>query len=363
VGDVVTADPRGLDAQLVVHRPGGFSLDLTLGIGPGETVALLGPNGAGKSTAVDALAGLVPLDDGHLVLDGRTLDDPRAGVYLPPEERRLGVVFQDYLLFDHLSVTDNVVFGLTVTGTGRRRARSRADRWLDELDLTALANRHPPELSGGQAQRVALARALAVEPDLLLLDEPMAALDVATRSDLRRRLARHLDRFPGPRLLITHDPTDAFLLADRIHVVEEGRLTQVGAPDDIRRRPATPYVAALAGTNLLTGANDGGLLDLDEHPLTLRTADTHTTGRVLITIHPTAVALHPDQPHGSPRNTWPTTIVSVEALGETNRIVLGSPLPLGVDVTPAASEALGLRPGSRVWASVKATEIVVEPAG
>ena len=357
----MTPDAPGLDAQVVVHVGDTFTLDVELRIDAGTTAALLGPNGAGKSTTVNALAGLLPLDRGRIELAGRVLDDAHGGVFVPPQARRIGVVFQRYLLFDHLDVIDNIGFGPSCRGHNRRQARALARRWLETLELTDLADRRPRQLSGGQAQRVALARALAAEPDLLLLDEPLAALDVETRSQLRRTLASHLADHPGPRLLITHDATDAFLLAERIHVIEDGRIVQVGTSDEIRRRPATSYVAALAGTNLLTGTNTAGTLTLDGHRHALLTSDTHTTGPVLVTVHPTAVALHPDQPHGSPRNTWATTVASIEPLGDITRITLGEPLPISVDITPAATAALGLAPGVVVWAAVKATEVIVSP--
>lgn len=353
---------NGLDAHLVVQLAGGFYLDVAFSIAPGETLALLGPNGAGKSTAVDVLAGLTPLDDGHVVLNNRVLDAPADDVFVVAEQRRIGVVFQDYLLFDHLSVLENLMFGPLALGERKPQARAMANELLERLDMQGLSSRTPPQLSGGQAQRVALARALATQPDLLLLDEALAALDVTTRGTLRRVLAQHLSDFSGPRLLITHDPTDAFLLADRIAIVEDGSLSQVGSAEDIRRRPATPYVAALAGTNLLVGTNRAGFLTLDHHGHDLQTADTSIDGPVLITVHPTAIALHRKQPSGSPRNTWQTRVVSVEPLGDTTRITLGDPLPLGVDITPGATAALNLHEGAAVWASVKATEITVTPA-
>jgi molybdate transport system ATP-binding protein len=360
----VTGDGGGLEARIVVHRGTTFSLDVELRIEAGTTAALLGPNGAGKSTAVNAIAGILPIDRGRIAVAGRSLDDPERGLFVPPEQRRVGVVFQDYLLFEHLSVIDNVAFGPASSRRRRRRRESRqlVWRWIEALDLADLAHRRPRELSGGQAQRVALARALASEPDVLLLDEPLAALDVASRSQLRRTLAEHLSHYGGPRLVITHDPTDAFLLADRVHVVENGRLTQAGTPPEMRCRPATAYVAALAGTNLLTGVNDHGSIALDDHPYVLQAADTHTNGPVLVTIHPSAVALHDDEPHGSPRNTWPTTVATVEPLGEITRVTIAKPVPLTVDITPAATAALGIVPGRAIWASVKATEIAVNPS-
>jgi len=352
-----------LRSHIQLRRTRDFELDIALDIEAGETVALLGPNGAGKSSAVAALAGLVSLDYGRVSLAGRVLDDPTTAEFVPPEQRDIGVVFQDYLLFDHLSVVDNVMFGLTSRGIRRTAARATADHWLGAVGLERVATRRPPELSGGQAQRIALARALAIDPKLLLLDEPLAALDVQTRTDLRRVLAEHLGSFAGPRLLITHDPTDAFLLADRIAIIEDGQITQLGTSDEIRRRPATAYVAALAGTNLLAGRNNNGALTLKAHTTSLQTSDTSVSGDVLIAVHPTAIALHLHEPQGSPRNTWQTTVGSIEPLGDTTRITLGDPLPLGVDITPGSTAALGLAPGKPVWASVKATEVHVTSTG
>jgi molybdate transport system ATP-binding protein len=360
VGQIMTK-LDGLHATFSVRRSESFDLDVVLEIAPGTTAALLGPNGSGKSTTVDALAGLLPIDRGHITLGGRTLDDPGQHVFVAPADRSVGVVFQRYYLFEHLTVLDNIAFGPSVSGRARREAHAVAKKWMDTLDLGELAMRRPAELSGGQAQRVALARALASAPDLLLLDEPLAALDVATRTRLRRVLSAHLGDHAGPRLLITHEPTDAFLLADRIHVLEDGRITQVGTPEEIRRRPATPYVAALAGLNFLTGNNARGTVTLDAHDRVLHCADTHTDGPVVVTIHPTAVALHAEEPHGSPRNTWSTTVSAIEPLGEITRVTLGAPLPLSVDVTPGGAQALDLHSGSAVWVSIKATEISLNP--
>lgn len=359
-----------LDAHLVLHRSNGFVLDLAISIDAGTTVAILGPNGAGKSTAVSALAGLLALDDGHITLDGRDLDRPTAGRFVEPAERRVGVVFQDHLLFDHLTVAENVAFGLHPAGWSRARAARAARPWLDRFDLTDLADRTPTELSGGQAQRVAIARALAAEPDLLLLDEPLAAVDLANRTVLRRRLAEDLARYPGPRVLITHEPADAFALADQILILEEGRRAQLGTTAEIRRHPASPYAAAVAGTNLMFGHNDGrGVITVDpanghhdpaDAPITLQAADSRS-GPVQLVIDPRAISLHPERPTGSHRNVWPTTVDWLEPLGDTTRIMLGAPLALVVDITPSAAAALGLRPGAPVWAALKATEISTSP--
>jgi len=348
----------GLDARIRLARSDGFALDAEIAIPAGRTVALLGPNGAGKSTIVAALAGLLPIDTGRIVLDERVMDDPATGVLVPPEDRTVGVVFQNYALFPHLSVLDNVAFGLRSRGTKKGPAAAAARSWLDRLGIAELARRKPADLSGGQAQRVALARALIIEPALLLLDEPLAAMDATIRVDLRRTLADHLEGFAGPRMLITHDPTEAFLLADEIHVIEGGRITQVGTPDDIRLRPRTPYIADLAGSNLLVGVAADGTVTVGGHRIVV--ADTHISGPVLATVHPRAIAVSIVRPGGSPRNSWETTVDRVEHYGDRVRIRVGDPLPITAEITPAALDDLSLGEGSAVWLSIKATEISVE---
>ncbi|MGQ0849993.1 MAG: sulfate/molybdate ABC transporter ATP-binding protein [Actinomycetota bacterium] len=346
----------GLDADFHLRR-GHFRLRLAMSIPPARTVALLGPNGSGKTTAVSAIAGLAPIDEGHIALSGVTLDEPDTGQFVRPENRRVGVVFQDYLLFPHMNVIDNIAFGLENQKVGHEISRARAGEWMGRLGLGGLARRKPGELSGGQAQRVALARALITEPDLLLLDEPLSALDVTTRVHLRRTLAEHLEGFPGPRLLITHDPTEAFLLADEIHLIEGGTVTQSGSADDIRLRPRTAYAADLAGSNLLIGVAAYGQVDFGTHRLQVA---SHADGEVLVTIRPSAITVHRRQPEGSARNTWPTTIDLIERLGERVRLRTGAPLQLTAEITYDAASDLGLAEGDEVWVAVKATEIGVE---
>lgn len=348
----------GLEAGFTVGRD-GFRLDIAISIPAGSTAALLGPNGAGKSTAVAALAGLLPVDAGSIRLDGVVLDDPGAEVFVAAEERNVGVVFQDYLLFPHLTSLENVSFGLRSRGMSREEATSRSRDSMSRLGLEGLERKKPADLSGGQAQRIALARALVTDPALLLLDEPLSALDVTTRTELRHELGEHLAAFPGPRLLITHDPTEAFLLGDVVHILEEGRVTQTGTADEIRLRPRTRYAADLAGSNLVAGNARAGVVDTGS--VALHIADVEVEGPVLVTIHPSSISVHGHRPDGSPRNSWETTVDRVESLGARVRIRTGGPLPLTVEVTDRARQELGLEPGSRVWIAFKATELTVQP--
>ncbi|MEW2155442.1 ABC transporter ATP-binding protein [Streptomyces sp. NPDC007189] len=346
--------PHALDAHLVVDRP-GFRLDLTLTAAAGDVVALLGPNGAGKTTALRALAGLTPLTAGHLRLDGTALDRT------PPESRPVGVVFQDYLLFPHLSALDNVAFGPRCQGASKAEARAQAAAWLDRMGLSAHAGAKPRRLSGGQAQRVALARALATRPRLLLLDEPLAALDARTRLEVRAQLRRHLAEFEAVAVLVTHDPLDAMVLADRLVVIEHGRIVQEGAPADIARRPRTDYIAQLVGLNLYRGQADGHTVRLDAGPSITTTEELN--GPAFVAFPPSAVTLFRDRPTGaSARNLWRCKVAGLETHGDRIRADLTGEVPLAADLTTVAAADLDLHPGSAVWATVKATQTHAYPA-
>jgi molybdate transport system ATP-binding protein len=356
-----TAALSGLDARVVVEQ-GTLRVDVAVTAPPGQVLGVLGPNGAGKSTLLRALAGLVPIEDGYVRLAGRVLDDPAGGIRTAPEQRATGFVFQDYLLFPHLSALDNVAYGLRARGVRRVAARARAVEWLDRVGLADHARHRPRQLSGGQAQRVALARALVLEPDLVLLDEPLAALDAGTRLSLRTDLRRHLTSYGGPAVVVTHDPVEAMVLADHLVVLERGRIVQAGRPAEIARRPRTDYVAGLVGLNLYRGEAQAGRVRLDGGGV-LIDAEPSVSGPVYLALRPSAVALHRDHPgRGSPRNTWPGTVNGLEAVGDRVRIALtGSPDVLA-DLTPDAVADLDLAAGARVWVSVKASELTVYPA-
>jgi molybdate transport system ATP-binding protein len=356
---MTSATTNGLQGRLVVDR-GRFRLDITLTVQPGEVVALLGPNGAGKTTALRALAGLVPLTEGHIDLGGVRLDDG-GSLFVAPERRSIGVVFQDYLLFPHLSAIDNVAFGPRSRGASRPESRHLAQRWLSRVGLAELGRSKPRQLSGGQAQRVALARALAVQPSLLLLDEPLAALDARTRLDTRAELGRHLAGHPGPTLIVTHDPLDALVLADRLVIIEAGRIVQEGDAATITARPRTDYVARLVGLNLYRGDGSGHTVTL-AGGMVLSAEDT-VDGEAFVAFPPAAVALFVEEPQGSPRNTWAATVTGVARHGDNLRVQLtGGVGEAAADVTPAAAAALRLELGQRVWAAVKATETRAYPA-
>ena len=305
-----------------VDLPGRVSAELTAEAG--EVLVVIGPNGAGKSTLLRAIAGLEP---GRVVMGEEDWSDRDV------PDRRVGYVFQDQSLFPHLSALDNVAFGPRARGRSRREADDTARHWLERFGIADLAGRRPRELSGGQAQRVAIARALATAPDVLLLDEPFAGLDVSVQMALRVELARHLRDFPGIALLVTHDAIDALTLADRVLVLDEGRVAQVGPPAEVAAEPRTAHVARLVGLNLVSDGDD------------------------LIAFTPDAVVVSLAEPEGSSRLHWHGRIVSLAPHGDAVRLLVHASPDLLADVTPAAATELGLVPGREVWLSAKATAV------
>jgi molybdate transport system ATP-binding protein len=357
----------GLGVHAVIDRD-GFRVDVAFTAHPGEILGILGPNGAGKTTLLRAVAGLTPLTAGQILLDGEPLDDPAQQIFVAAEHRPVGLVFQNYRLFPHLSVRDNIAFAARASHAGRRRARQAAQPWLDRLALAEFADRKPAQLSGGQAQRVALARALAAEPSVLLLDEPLAALDARTKIEVRAELQHHLADFAGPTLLVTHDPLEAILIADRLVVVEDGRVTQNGPPATVARRPATEYIARLVGINVYPGERDTrGRVRLDGGGTLIAAGfqpgaeqDPVPTGQVLLGLRPTAIALHTSQPKSlSSRNVWPGVVARIELLTDRVRVQVEATPPALIDITPDAAAELRLAAGMPIWLSAKATDIDV----
>ncbi|CAN5410392.1 ABC transporter ATP-binding protein [soil metagenome] len=364
-----------------------FELRVDLDFPPGSVTAVLGPNGSGKSTLLWTLAGLLPPSSGTVVATSGTVasastvvkgdpagpdqsqlwDDATTGVHREARDRGVGLVLADPLLFGHLSLLDNVAFGPRSRGASRQQARDRAHSELERLGLAELGGRRPDAVSTGQAQRAALARALATDPTLLLLDEPLSALDPHTRSATRADLHRRLRDFDGIAILVTHDPLDALTLADRLVFLDEGRVVQVDTPAAVIARPRSPYVARIVGLNLLSGtARVDERVVIDTGQGSVVTAedprDVNDGQQLWLTIDPAAVALYEEPAMGSTRNTWPATVREVTIVGQRARIGLDGPMPLTAEVTTAAVADLSLIAGREVYAGVKATEVVTYPA-
>jgi molybdate transport system ATP-binding protein len=353
------------------------ALDVELAVAPGEVLAVLGPNGAGKSTLLHVIAGVVQPDEGSVTVGTRTLTDTAAGVRVDTHDRRVGLLLQDPLLFPHLTVAANVAFGpRSARRLGRRDARSAARRWLAEVDAVDLVDRSPRQLSGGQAQRVALARALAAEPDVLLLDEPLAGLDVGVAAAMRKVLRKVLARDGRSAVLVTHDLLDVVTLADRVVVLESGRVVESGTAAEVLATPRSFFGARFAGVNLVAGTLTG--------PGTLRTAwgstwhgeagvsaaqavepgaDDSGGGPAVAVFAPAAVAVYRDEPHGSPRNTVAVVVSELDSRGPAIRVRAdeqpdGAP-GLAADITAEAATELRLAPGERVYFAVKSQAITL----
>ncbi len=321
---------RGLDARITV--PGRVDAQVTAE--PGEVVAVIGPNGSGKTTLLSALAGLQP-HAGSVTVAGASWTDP----VRPVRDRRVGVVFQDQRLFPHLTALDNVAFGPRSRGASRADAERRAAGWLERFAIGDLARRRPDTLSGGQAQRVAIARALALDPQLLLLDEPFSGLDIGVATALRIELARHLAVFDGVTLIVTHDAIDAITLADRVVVLDQGSVAQVGTPAEVASQPRTDHVARLVGLNVLRA------------------------GDSLMAFSPSVVTVSLHEPVGSARHRWPGVIAQAAPHGTSVRILVTGAHDLLADVTAESTAEMRLEPGREVWLSVKDSAVQTYAAG
>jgi molybdate transport system ATP-binding protein len=348
----------------VQKRLGDFALEAELEVPAGETLVLVGESGAGKTTLLRLIAGLLAPDRGRIVLDGHALADVQTRAWIPPQERSVGYVPQDYALFPHLSVRDNVAFGLTARGISGAERRTRVDRVLERWRLQELAGRRRSELSGGQQQRVALARALVLEPRLLLLDEPLAALDVATRSRTRSELASLLAELGCVTLYVTHQPAEALLFGERIAVLEGGRITQVGGRDDLLQRPRTRHVAEFLGTNLFEAKSvcreSSGLLRLTLAEGEIVALGEAAAGRLFAVVDPRDVTLAAAPQATSAQNVLHGSVVEMQLeppRGDRVRVRLATRPPLVAELTRAAAEEMRLTAGAPVWASFKATGV------
>jgi|1186.fasta_scaffold04328_4 molybdate transport system ATP-binding protein len=335
-------------------------VDLTVTVEDHEVVAVLGPNGAGKSTLLAVIAGLLRPDTGHATLNGRTVFDvggaDAAQVWVPAHARGVALLAQEPLLFPHLSALDNVAFGPRSRGCTRSDSRTVAQRWLAEVDAVEYADRKPAQLSGGQAQRIAVARALAAEPELLLLDEPMAALDVAVAPALRQMLRRVL--VGRTAIIVTHDVLDALLLADRVVVVENGHVVEAGPTVDVLARPRSGFAARIAGLNLVRGTREGHGVRT-AHGLLIEgiAEDSVEQGQPAVAVfRPSAVGVHKHPPGGSPRNVISVTITDLEPHGDQIRVRTRD---LSADITSAAVADLDLIPHTAAVFAVKASEVAI----
>jgi len=335
----------------------GFELSMHVGVG--ETLAVLGPNGSGKSTAMSVIAGLLRPDAGTASLDGRVLFDVgTAGksVWVPPHDRGVALLAQEPLLFPHLSALDNVAFGPRSLGQARSKSRTLAEHWLEQVDAAQYADRRPAQLSGGQAQRIAVARALAADPRLLLLDEPMAALDVAVAPAIRQMLRKVLqDR---SAVIVTHDVLDALLLADRVLVVEDGHVVEEGPTVELLARPRSAFAARIAGLNMVRGSLDGHGVRGPDDLLVEGIAD-QPIGQgdpAVAVFRPSAVGVYRQPPGGSPRNVMGVTITELEPFGDQIRVRTDR---LSADITATAVAELDLAPGTDVIFTVKASEVAI----
>jgi molybdate transport system ATP-binding protein len=342
-------------------RLGSLELEVGLEVADGECLALAGPSGAGKSSTLRIAAGLLTPDAGRVTCGGEVWLDTERGIDVAPERRRCGYLFQDYALFPHLRAWQNVAYPMR--GIGRDERRERALALLGRFGLSDRADARPATLSGGERQRVALARALAREPRVLLLDEPLAALDARTRASASRELAATLRDSRVPAILVTHDFAEAAQLADRVAIVDAGHAVQTGTAAELAARPASAFVADFTGAVVLTGtasAGDGGVTRVALDGGGVVHSTDPAAGPVAVGIHPWEIELHPAgalgaAPDGSARNLLAADVVSVTTVGSRTRVGLVAAQPLAAEVTTESAERLGLAPGTRVAATWKAT--------
>ena len=336
-----------LDARVILNRD-SLTLDVELQLQHGEVIAVLGPNGAGKTSLLHALLGWLELESGWIMVDGEVIDSPDTDSYVPPQHRPFGMVFQDGLLFPHMSVEKNILFGAGKDFNLKPLAES--------LQANELLAKFPSELSAGERQRAAIARSLAARPKVLFLDEPFSALDIQGKRRGRSLLKEALAIGVSGCLIVTHDLVDAFTLADRVMIIEGGKLTQFDVPDRIRSRPGSEWIADLVGWNYYEGIGEGSVVTLP-HGTTIFTAQDDLDGPTSISINPASVSIFRSQPSGSPRNSWLSSIQSIEILGGRARVSLVGEIDICADITTVAANELRQSISSEVWVSVKATEV------
>ena len=336
-----------LDARVILNRD-SLTIDVELQLQHGEVIAVLGPNGAGKTSLLHALLGWLELESGWIMVNGEVIDSPDTDSYVPPQHRPFGMVFQDGLLFPHMSVEKNILFGAGKDFNLKPLAES--------LQVSELLAKFPSELSAGERQRAAIARSLAARPKVLFLDEPFSALDIQGKRRGRSLLKEALAIEVSGCLMVTHDLVDAFTLADRVMIIEGGKLTQFDVPDRIRSRPGSEWIADLVGWNYYEGIGEGSVVTLP-HGTTIFTAQDDLDGPTSISINPASVSIFKSQPSGSPRNSWLSSIQNIEILGGRARVSLVGEIDICADITTVAANELRQSISSEVWVSVKATEV------
>lgn len=343
----------------------GVELDLALD--DGEVLAVLGPNGAGKSTLLLLIAGLLQPDRGRIEIGGRVVTDTCTGTFVPPHARGVAMLSQQAMLFPHMTVAANVAYAPRCQGQSRSVARTTARRWLEAVNAAHLADRRPAQLSGGQAQRVAIARALAADPRLLLLDEPMAALDIASAPALRQLLREILRADGRTAIIVTHDLLDALAVADKVAVIDDGHVVESGTVRGVLSAPRSEFAARIAGVNLIAGTiSEPGVIRTSWGTDICGIGDLGPGAAAIALFRPSAVAVHLDPPHASPRNVVAVTIAELHFHGSGVRIrSIDQPdggTGLSADITAASAAELGLEPGKTVYFVVKAQEVQLHPA-
>jgi molybdate transport system ATP-binding protein len=339
------------------HTLGTLRLDVDVAVEQGECLALAGPSGAGKTSVLRVAAGLLRPERGRVDADGDTWLDTERDIDVPAERRRCGYVFQHYALFPHLSAWQNVAYPLR--GLDRPERRARAVELLERFGVAELADARPETLSGGERQRVALARALARDPDVLLLDEPLSALDARTRAAAARELGAVLRDSEAPTLLVTHDFSEAAQLGDRVGIIDRGRVVQLGTASELAAAPGSAFVADFAGAVVLTGVartTPEGVTRVELDGGGTVTSTDAAEGVVAMSVYPWEITIEPagSAPHGSAENRLAAEVLSMTTVGNRVRLGLAGPQPLVAEITAASAERLGLHAGARVVATWKA---------
>jgi molybdenum ABC transporter ATP-binding protein len=339
-----------------------FPLEIAFDAMPGETLVIIGPSGCGKTTTLNVIAGLVEPDEGRVALGETVLFDSSSGTSLPTEKRSTGYVFQDFALFPHMTVGDNVAYGLRARNRPRHEIAARVDEVLGLLGISELKPRRPGALSGGERQRVALARAVACDAEILLLDEPLGSLDAQTRNHVRGELQRMLQLIGRIAIMVTHDYVDALTFGHRICVLDRGKVLQMGTREEFLHHPKSHFVAELTGVNFFEGAvsasSDNGLVEIWVGDSRIyATCEERDMGGIMLAFFPSEVTISREPPLTSARNVFRSQVREVVHMGDKVRLSLNGSLPMSAEISANALDELGVREGDTVYASLKATAI------